>query len=63
MTHPVKHVSDLPGILLQVILPVHGVDDHQLILLVVSQIVIIKKTLISPNITTTYHVLGEQIQT
>ena len=27
-THPVKHVSSLPGVLLQVILPVHSVDDH-----------------------------------
>ena len=27
-THPVKHVSSLPGVLLQVILPVPSVDDH-----------------------------------
>ena len=38
------NVSGLPGLLLQVILPVHGVDDHKLILLVVSQIANIKKS-------------------
>ena len=54
--HP--HVSNLPGHLLQVLLAVHGVVDHQLSCTwcVVRHIESIK-TLISTTITTAYHIL------
>ena len=64
VTHPVKHVSDLPGLLLQVILPVHGVDDHQLTCTCGQSCWVENiKTLMSPSITTAYHILVEHIQT
>ena len=50
------NVSVLPGLLLQVVLVVHGV-------LIWSDMLKTEKTLISTNIITAYHILVEQIQT
>ena len=54
--HP--HVSNLPGHLLQVLLVVHGVVDHQpSCTWCVEKQIESKKTLISTTITTAYHIL------
>ena len=63
MTHPVKHVSDLPGLLLQAILPVHGVDDHQLTCTFGQSCSVENIKNSHVTLTTAYHVLVEHIQT
>ena len=52
------NVSNLPGLLLQVLLAVHGVVDHQLSCTwCVVRHIESKKNLISTTITTAYHIL------